>query len=268
MNMAIITARHRCLALCLAILVTCFCSGVSMAAAPAASGKTGNPADFLGVWIGAGFGSTAWRNTPWKMPPEFTPWGAAESRRLADPQETYDTCEPTGPVAIMGANPLFPLQIAGSPGELIMAMEGSPILRHIYIDGRPHPDFLEPDWMGHSIGHWEGDVLVVDTIGLKASKRPLNGFVSNAVIPMPSDHDARIPVSDQLHVIERIRLVGDGQFLENEITVEDPKVYTKPLVTKVYSQRRPDLYLLEYYCNENPRPDEEGYIPPKASATP
>jgi len=240
-----------------------------MAAVPADRGKTGNTADLLGVWIGAGFGSTTWRNTSWTLTPEFTAWGAAESKRMEDPQTSIDSyCEPPGPALMMNANPLFPMQIATSPGELILMMEGAPLPRHVYIDGRPHPDFVELGWMGHSIGHWEGDVLVVDTIGLKPAKRPLNGFASNAVIPLPTDKGPRLPITEKLHMKERIRLVGNGQFLENEVTLEDPKAYTKPLTGKFYSQRRPDLTLLDLFCNEDTRPHDEGYVPAKQGEKP
>jgi hypothetical protein len=266
MDMINAASRHRYLPLFLAFAVACFCVGQSTAAVPAPQAKGGNPSDLLGVWIGAGFGSTAWRNTSWTLTPEFTAWGAAESKRMGDPQVSIESyCEPPGPTVLMGANPLFPMQIAMSPGELVIMMEGAPIPRHIYIDGRTHPDFVELGWTGHSVGHWEGDVLVVDTIGLKAPKRPLNGFASNAVIPLPTDKGPRLPISEQLHMIERIRLVGGGQFLENEITLIDPKAYAKPLTAKFYSQRRPDLTLLDLFCNEDTRPQDEGYVPVKAT---
>ncbi len=267
--MTVITSRHRYLKLIPAIVVACLCSGTSTAAAPAAQGKTGNVAALLGVWIGAGFGSTAWHNTNWTLTPEFTEWGAAESRRMGDPQVSQHAyCEPPGPATMMAGNGLFPMQIATSPGDLIFMMEGTPIPRHVYIDGRPHPDFVELGWMGHSIGHWEGDVLVIDTIGLKAHQRPLNGFAANAVIPLPTDKGPRMPITEQLHMVERIRLVGNGEFLENQITLTDPKAYKKPLTATFYSQRRPDLTLLDLYCDEETRPHDEGYVPVKANETP
>jgi hypothetical protein len=269
MDRALVVFRQRNPAFFLMLAAALLVGAPPAGAASAETGRTDNSAALLGVWIGTGFGSSNWRNTHWTMTPEFTTWGAAESRRMGDPQTSIDSyCEPPGPAIMMNGNPLFPMQIAASPGELIFMMEGAPIPRHVYIDGRPHPDFLELGWMGHSIGHWEGDVLVIDTIGLKAAKRPLNGFASNAVIPLPSDKGPRLPITEQLHMIERIRLVGDGQFLENEITLEDPKAYTKPLTARFYSQRRPDLSLLDLFCNEDTRPHDEGYVPGKASETP
>jgi hypothetical protein len=246
------------------LIVTCICGGMASVATPAERGRTGNPSELLGVWIGAGFGGSPWHNTSWTLTPEFTEWGAAESRRMDDPQVSVDSyCEPPGPATMMNGNALFPMQIATSPGEMIFMMEGIPIPRHVYIDGRPHPDFVELGWMGHSIGHWEGDVLVIDTIRMKAHKRPLNGFPANAIIPLPTDKGPRLPITEQLHMVERIRLVGDGQFLENEITLEDPKAYRKPLTARFYSQRRPDLALLDLHCDEDKRPLDEGYVPGK-----
>ncbi len=269
MDMTIISRRYRCLTFCLALAVACIYSGTSSGAAPTAPGKTGDYSSLLGVWIGAGLANTAWHNTNWTLTPEFTEWGAAESRRMGDPQVSIDSyCEPGGPATQMAGNGLFPMQIATSPGELIIMSEGGPVPRHVFIDGRPHPDFVELGWMGHSIGHWEGDVLVIDTIGLKAHKKPLNGFAANAVIPLPTDKGPRLPITEQLHVIERVRLVGNGEFLENEITLIDPKAYKKPLVGKFYSQRRPDLTLLDLYCAETTRPHDEGYVPSKATKTP
>ena len=79
-----------------------------------------------------------------------------------------------------------------------------------------------PSFLGHSIGRWEGDTLVVDTIGTNGRAWPINGYVSGAVTS-GVDTAPRLPASDQLHVTERIRLAGGGQYLENEITVDDPK---------------------------------------------
>ena len=64
-----------------------------------------------------------------------------------------------------------------------------------------------------------------------------------------------MPSSEQLHLVERMKLVANGELLEDELTIADPKTYTEPLILKHYFQRRPDIDMLEYYCNENPRDD-------------
>jgi len=103
-------------------------------------------------------------------------------------------------------------------------------------------------------------------VAIKASGRPLNGYVAPAVISTPEDYTPRLPASDQLHLSERLRLVDKGQILEEELTLSDPKVYTHSITAKFYSQRRPDLDILENYCEENPRPESEGYLKPAEGA--
>jgi hypothetical protein len=78
------------------------------------------------------------------------------------------------------------------------------------------------------------------------------------------DNAVRLPSSDQLHVVERIRLVGGGQYLEDVIAVEDPKVYRTPWTVKRYWQRRPDIDVQEYACVDNSRRDAEGQENPGA----
>jgi hypothetical protein len=108
--------------------------------------------------------------------------------------------------------------------------------------------------MGHSVGQWEDGVLVVDTIGLNGKARALNGVGANAQISS-EDAKPRMPSSDALHVVERFKLVANDQLLEDEITINDAKAYTQPVVLKHYFQRRPDIDMLEYNCNDSPRDD-------------
>ena len=96
---------------------------------------------------------------------------------------------------------------------------------------------------------------IVRCIALGSSdglRRGMNGVGSNARVSR-DDSKPRLPTSDQLHLVERIRLVADGEILEDEMTITDPKAYTEPLVIKHYWQRRPDIEVLEYVCNERPR---------------
>jgi hypothetical protein len=212
-----------------------------------------------GVWMGTGGYpdiDPRYRNTPWPAV-ELTAWGAAESRRLTTP-ENPNACMPPGPMAYMGAQSFFPIEIARTTKGIVILYEPSPVPRRIFMDGRKHPQNPDPTWLGHSVGHWEGDTLVIDTIGVNGRSRPLNGYLSGAVTSK-EDRSPRLPVSDQLHMVERIRLVGDGEYLEDEITVTDLKTYTRPFTVKHYWQRRPDLDVLEYFCHDNLRPDAEGY---------
>jgi len=223
--------------------------------------------DIWGVWMGmAGVtdGDPRFRNTPYPAAPDFTDWGAAESKRLASPI-TPGECNPWAPVTFMGGSGLFPIQILQGPNLIVMHHEAITQPRRIYTDGRPHPpaEDLLPSFLGHSTGRWEGDTLVVDTVGTNGRARPLNGYISGAV-NSGVDNAVRLPSSEQLHVVERIRLVGGGQYLEDVISVEDPKVYRTPWSVKRYWQRRPDIDVQEYACADNSRRDAEGQEKPGA----
>jgi hypothetical protein len=213
---------------------------------------------FTGVFVPIGSfedpaGPPPFQNTRWPAKPPFTEWGAAESKRLTDPS-SLKVCSPNGPVFFMSEVGIFPLQFLEAPDQIVILRESSGMPRRIYMDGRAHPDDLEPSWMGHSVGHWEGDMLVVDTVGLNGKTRAMNGVGSNA-LQSEDDTKPRMPSSERLHLVERMKLVANGELLEDELTINDPKTYNETLILKHYFQRRPDIDMLEYYCNENPRDD-------------
>src|SRR6266566_3807632 len=115
-------------------------------------------------------------------------------------------------------------------------------------DGRPHDTALGPSWMGDSIGHWEGDVLVADTVNFN-DKTWLDRM----------GH----PHSDALHIVERIRRV-DHDHLVDDLTIEDPKAYTKPWTAHLDFLLRPNWTLGEQFCE-----DEESFQTfDKKAATP
>jgi hypothetical protein len=148
---------------------------------------------------------------------------------------------------------LFPLNIQVNPREVvIMTPNGGP--REIYTDGRAHPADPLPSTKGHSIGHWEGKVLVVDTCCIKATTR----------LPGGGGH------SDAMHISERI-WSPDGKSLKDAISVEDPKAFTKPWTTEKTYYRRPTWETVEYDPQENTRDfntpvDEKAFGPPGAEA--
>jgi hypothetical protein len=223
--------------------------------------------NIFGIFIGIGAGrpdiDTRWRNKPFSPTPEFTQWGAEQSRqlgRLGTETGTPGACEPVTPVQFMVANGLFPVQILQGSNQIVMLNEWVAVPRRIYMDGRGHPSDLDPTWLGHSIGHWEGDVLVIDTVGFNGRSRPLNGYAANAVSStQQSARDARLPSSDQMHIVERIRLVGNGSLLEVTMTITDSKTYTRPFTSTGYLERRPDIDVQEYYCADNLRAHDEGH---------
>jgi len=129
---------------------------------------------------------------------------------------------------------LFPMQIIQTPTQVVMLFELFHAFRVIPLNAR-HPDDLEPSYMGDSVGHWEGDTLVVDVIGF--NDRTWIG-------PTGSFH------SDAMHVIERFTRV-DFNRINYEVTVEDPKVLAKPWVMRNSIMLRQGTRLREYECVEN-----------------
>ena len=234
-------------------------SVASVAAAP----KPG----IFGIWLGIGRNSPnfqKWKNKPNTPAPEFTAWGAQQSReqgRLGVELPTPGACEPANPATFVGSA-LFPNQILDGGNQIVLLNEWQAVPRRIYTDGRKHPpaDDMVSTWEGHSIGHWESDTLVVDTIGLNGRTRPLNGYFANAVNATPENLTVpRLPSSDQMHLVERFRLVGNGDILEVTRIITDPKTYLRPFSNTVYLERRPDLDVEEYYCSDNERTRDEGH---------
>lgn len=236
---------------------------VASCSASPVTGQAGSKASQLrltGVWVAVGTfgdpqGPPPWSNTPWPVNPPFTDAGRGESARLSDIKNVVP-CQPGGPIFAMWNLGLFPIEILEAPDRIVIKPENSALPRHVYLDRQSHPGDLEPTWMGDSIGRWDGDVLVVDTIGTNGKTRAINGVGSNALVSEDDTHP-RLPVSDQLHLVERLRLVANGEVLEDEMTITDPKNYTAPIVVKHYWQRRPDIGVLEYVCGERPRSEDE-----------
>ena len=133
----------------------------------------------------------------------------------------------------------YPFQILQLPDKVVILYEGaSHMYRTIYTDGRKHtnPDALNPTWMGESIGHYEGnDTFVVDTIGFNGRTwLDSNGH----------------PATDALRLTEKFHRPDFGH-MEIEITIDDPKTYTKPWTVKENPHLLVDTELMEYICNEN-----------------
>jgi hypothetical protein len=144
----------------------------------------------------------------------------------------YHTCAPIG-FPIVFLYPL-PMQIVKTSGEVIMLFEWDSLRHQIFTDGRPHDTTLGPLWMGDSIGHWEGDTLVTDTVNFN-DKTWLDRM----------GH----PHSDALHVVERIRRI-DHDHLVDDITIEDPKAYTKPWTARLPYVLKPKWTLAEQFCED------------------
>ena len=126
-------------------------------------------------------------------------------------------------------------KIVQTPGLIVMLFESDGSHRQIYTDGRKHPRDLDPIWLGYSVGAWEGDTLVVNTIGFN-DKSWLDGI----------GH----PHSDALRLTERFRRRDVGH-MDEEITFDDPKMYTRPFSVKVTHRLVLDSDVGEMFCNEN-----------------
>jgi hypothetical protein len=118
---------------------------------------------------------------------------------------------------------------------VLIIYEFDHFVRQIWTDGRPHVKDLPGTWMGDSIGKWEGDTLVADTTGFNDKT-----WVDRA------GH----PHSEDLHVVERIRR-ADPKTLQVDITIEDPKAYTKPWGGQLLFTGRPDWSISELVCLDN-----------------
>jgi hypothetical protein len=137
---------------------------------------------------------------------------------------------------------VFPMEILQSRGQITIIEEAYTQVRRILMD-RPQKslDDIEPGFYGHSVGRWQGDTLVVDTIGIKESVRYQN-----------------VPHSKEMRIRERMRLVSPDT-LWNEITIEDPAVLEQPWSFTFAYQRMKDYTLLEYICEDNREfADEQG----------
>jgi hypothetical protein len=142
------------------------------------------------------------------------------------------SCLPTGvPMFMLVPGPFYFLQ---TPTKVVIVEESAHQPRYIYLN-QPHSANVKPSWLGESVGHYEGDTLVVDTIGL-STKTVVDSF--------------RTPHTEKLHVVERWHLIDGGNMLEVNITVDDLDTFYRPWQTFQRYQRgqRP---LAEFICAEN-----------------
>lgn len=172
--------------------------------------------------------------------PQLTPaaLAAAEAARKATSEQDKvlsqhaKQCLPIGMPGFMRNE--FALEVLETPGRVTMLSEASSLPRSVYLGRKDHPADITPGWNGHSIGKWEGDVLVIDTVAL-------NDRMSH--IPR-----GQVP-SAQTHIVERLSLTNGGATLVNEMTVTDPTVLAAPYKTTIhYDRMPPDAELWEYSC--------------------
>jgi hypothetical protein len=205
--------------------------------APAPRKGDGKP-DLSGIWgtespkylanIAADF-------KPGELP--IQPWAEALTKErmtgIHASEESNANCQPQG-VPRIDATP-NPFKIVQEPELIVILYEAFGQFRQIFLDGRQLPKDPNPTWLGYSVGQWEGDTLVVET----------SGFNGRTWLDQ-----AGHPTTDALHVTERYRRRDFGH-MDIQVTIDDPKAYTKAWTVTEPMQLLPDTDLLEFVCNEN-----------------
>ncbi|MEP7306188.1 MAG: hypothetical protein ABJA98_11780 [Acidobacteriota bacterium] len=178
---------------------------------------------------------------PLVLKPEYAK--AFEARRAADAEATRRgeplpsagmLCSPYGMPRMM-AVATYPMEILQTPGQVTIIAEAFSEVRRIYLNRAQEPiDDVPPGYYGHSVGRWEGETLVVDTVGIKESVPGYNSM----------------PHSRQMRITERFKLMA-ADVLFDEITIQDPVVLEKPVTyTRAY-RRLPDYEMVEFVCENN-----------------
>lgn len=167
----------------------------------------------------------------------FTPWGAEIHRERMESNSKDNPDAHCLPMGIMQFHYHGePRKMIQTPQEIVILYEANAGQRQIYTDGRPlPPKDADPWWYGYSTGHWEGDTLVVES----------SGFRDMGWLDVEGS-----PLSDQAHITERYRRPDFGH-LDIEVTIDDPKAYTKPFTVAVHQHILEDTDLFEFVCQEN-----------------
>ena len=195
--------------------------------------------DFSGVWeIGGGGGrGGGGRGRGFPQGPSLTPEAAAQRQQLQslglEDSQTAN-CVPPGMPGIMGQP--YPMEFLLTPGKVTIVIEAYTQVRHIYTDGRALPEDPDLTFHGTSVGRWEGDTLVVQTVGFS----PLTELARN------------VPHSGNMRITERFHLSGPDT-MTIETTIVDPGALTKPYTSTRTLARHRDWTIAEYVCQENNR---------------
>ncbi|HEY1756412.1 MAG TPA: hypothetical protein VGG72_13505 [Bryobacteraceae bacterium] len=198
---------------------------------PGPSGPTphmpdGKP-DFTGIWNG--------QRTVSQDGPYLQPW----AQKLLDQRETNHYADDFEARCLPGGPPRaapYHTALVSTPKLVLMLFEGNThMFRQFFLDGTDHPKDLKPTWYGDSRAHWDGETLVVDTIG----------FNDKSWIDMPGH-----PHTSQMHLTERFSRPNLGT-LNIGITIDDPGAYTKPWIQSRTATLETSIEMTEYVCNEN-----------------
>lgn len=200
--------------------------------------------DFTGVWeiqmggparaiINPAIGVPPMRPTPLSLTPEYQ---AKRQALMAHAEEDNQSanCLPPGMPGIMSQP--YPMEFLFTPGQVTIVIEAYSMVRHIYTDGRPLPSDPDPNFFGTSIGHWEGDTLVVKSVGFSTQ----------------TEIEPHVPHSDKMETLEKFRLL-DPDTMSIETTVTDPEALTAPYTANRILKRHRNWTIAEYICEQNNR---------------
>ena len=208
--------------------------------APAPNAPDGRP-DLSGIWRTDALALSLDVTTDLK-PGEILPWAEALAKertaRFATDHPLYRCMPEIGPNYNMST-----FKFVQSSGTLAMLPEGGPY-RQILIDGRALPEDPQPTWMGYSVGHWEGNTMVVES----------GGFNDRTWLDY-SGH----PHTEALRTTERFTRKDFGH-MDVQITYNDPKAYTRPWTITLHANLMPDTELLENVCNENDKSSRQHFV--------
>jgi len=210
-------------------------------AGPAPRGPNGRvllsqpPGQIPGLWIGGITNLTNADGTPIKMP--YQPWaeGVAQDRRQ-NQFEPHTRCKPSGgPRQFLTPYGVEFVELPDLQRMFIFDVGGPHTFRIIYMDGRPHPKDFVPDYYGHNVGHWEGDTLVIDSVGYNEKFWIDRG---------------QHPHTEKMHMIEKLTRT-DMNTIRYEVTIDDPGAYTAPWTGQFSLRYVPTDELFEYVCQDN-----------------
>jgi hypothetical protein len=224
---------------------------------PFAGAQSAKTPDLTGVWgtFKGGKGPNAKFAAPpagqLVLKPEYAqPYEARRAKEAESNQRGEQLanagvqCIPYG-VPTMMSVAVYPVEILQTPKQVTIVSEAFSEVRRVYLDRPQAPlEDVAPGYYGRSVGHWDGDTLVVDTIGIKTS---VNGYRG-------------MPHSEQMRIAERFRLVAPD-VLHDQITIDDPVVLEKPITYTLAYQRVPNYEMVEFVCDNNREYiDEKGVV--------
>jgi hypothetical protein len=237
-----------------AVAVAVFAAGWVTIALAQSAPAVPDPRNITGTWEPLRGGPGAPPPTPPSPITLKSPYAAAwqalrakqeEATRKGEPLATLGSeCMPYGmPTMMAVAN--YPMEILQTPGQVTIVTEVHSEVRRVYLD-RPQlkAEEIPPGYYGRSVGRWEGDTLVVDTIGIDPK---VAGYQS-------------LPHSPELHIIERVRLTAPD-VLQVQLTLEDPVVLEKPVTYTLAYRRLPNYEMVEFICDNNREyTDDKGVV--------